>query len=143
MPRCLQARQPAGFQGTFDDKTVWKGSKRKKLRSTPLSPEWRRIVENCCPFYQQLPETDRRELEGHIQVFMAEKQFEGCGALELNDTIRVCVAAHACLLLLHRDTDYYPDLRTVLENLTSMPVLLQAPPARMDHLGSGPRRLAP
>ena len=131
MPRCLQARQPAGFQGTFDDKTVWKGSKRKKLRSTPLSPEWRRIVENCCPFYQQLPDSDRRELEGHIQVFIAEKQFEGCGGLELNDEIRVCIAAHACLLLLHRDTDYYPDLRTVLV----YPSTYVVPTAR--HIGSG------
>ena len=28
---------------------------------------------------RRLPEDDRRELQGHVQVFLAEKQFEGCG----------------------------------------------------------------
>ncbi len=72
------------------------------------------MVETTCPFYQRLPESDRRELEGHIQVFMAEKNFEGCGGLELTEDMKVCIAAHACLLLLHRDTDYFPDLKAIL-----------------------------
>jgi Mlc titration factor MtfA (ptsG expression regulator) len=61
-----------------------------------------------------LPESDRRELEGHVQVFLAEKTFEGCGGLTITDEIKVCIAAHACLLLLHRNTDYYPGLQTIL-----------------------------
>jgi Mlc titration factor MtfA (ptsG expression regulator) len=39
-------------------------------------------------------------------VFLAEKHFEGCGGLALTDEIRVTIAAQACLLLLHRETDY-------------------------------------
>ena len=93
---------------------MWTGLRRQKLRANPFPAEWRRIVERNCPFFERLPETDRRELEGNIQVFMAEKKFEGCGGLALNDEIKVCIAAYACLLLLHRNTDYYPDLRTVL-----------------------------
>ncbi|PYL21800.1 MAG: hypothetical protein DMF41_01170, partial [Verrucomicrobia bacterium] len=54
------------------------------------------------------------ELLGHIQVFLAEKRFEGCGDLELTDDIRVTIAAQACLLLLHRKTDYFPRLLTIL-----------------------------
>lgn len=84
------------------------------MRSAPFPREWRRIVESCCPFYARLPETERGELEGNIQVFLAEKQFEGCGGLEVTEEMRVCIAAYACLLLLHRNTDYYPDLKTVL-----------------------------
>jgi len=42
------------------------------------------------------------------------KALEGCGGLELTDEIRVTIAAQACLLLLHRDTDYYPQLITIL-----------------------------
>ena len=49
-----------------------------------------------------------------MQVFLSEKHFEGCGGLELTDEIRVTIAAQACLLLLHRDTDYYPHLHTIL-----------------------------
>jgi Mlc titration factor MtfA (ptsG expression regulator) len=57
---------------------------------------------------------DRAELEGHVQVFLAEKKFEGCAGLELDDEIRVTIAAQACLLLLHRETDYFPDLEVIL-----------------------------
>ena len=64
--------------------------------------------------YSRLPEADRRELEGLIQVFLAEKRFEGCGGLEITDEVRVLIAAQACLLLLHRKTDCYPRLRSIL-----------------------------
>ena len=71
------------------------------------------------------------ELQGHIQVFLAEKMFEGCGGLKLTDEIRATIAAHACLLLLHRQTDYYPALKTVLVYPTTYVV----PTTR--HVGSG------
>ena len=71
-------------------------------------------METHCPFFPRLPDTDQNELEGHTKVFMAEKQFEGCGGLVISDEMRICVAAHACLLLLHRQTDCYPSLRSVL-----------------------------
>jgi Mlc titration factor MtfA (ptsG expression regulator) len=51
---------------------------------------------------------------GHIHVFLAEKHFEGCGGLEITEEIHVTIAAQACLLLLHRKTDYYPRLITIL-----------------------------
>jgi len=47
-------------------------------------------------------------------VLLAEKKFEGCGGLELTDEIRVTIAAQACLLLLHRETDYFPELDVIL-----------------------------
>jgi Mlc titration factor MtfA (ptsG expression regulator) len=43
-----------------------------------------------------------------------EKYFEGCGGLRVTDEMRVTIAAQACLLLLHRETDYYPELVTIL-----------------------------
>jgi Mlc titration factor MtfA (ptsG expression regulator) len=61
-----------------------------------------------------LPEKDRQEVQGHIRVFLSEKGFEGCGGLVMTDEIRVCIAAQACLLLLHRQTDYYPELHSIL-----------------------------
>ena len=57
---------------------------------------------------------DRAELLGHVQVLLAEKRFEGCGGLALTDEVRVTIAAQACLLLLHRKTDYFPGLLTIL-----------------------------
>ncbi len=91
-----------------------KRRRRERLRALPFPDAWRRILERRFPLYLNLPEEIRSELHGHIHVFLAEKQFEGCAGLVLTDEIRVTIAAQACLLLLHRRTDYYPRLYTIL-----------------------------
>ena len=93
---------------------LFAGRRRARLRAQPVPPEWCRLVERNLPIFRRLPPADQTELLGHIQVFLAEKHFEGCGGLELTDEIRVTIAAQACLLLLHRETDYYPRLRSIL-----------------------------
>jgi MtfA peptidase len=91
-----------------------KRQRRQKLRAQPVPPVWRSILMRNLPIFRRLPPEDQRELLGHVQVFLAEKRFEGCGGLELTDEIRVTIAAQACLLLLHRKTNYYPELITIL-----------------------------
>jgi Mlc titration factor MtfA (ptsG expression regulator) len=91
-----------------------KKQRRARLKATPFPAHWSRILVDRFPLYARLPEEDRKELQGHIQVFLAEKNFEGCGGLELTEEMKVCIAAQACLLLLHRETDYYPGLRSIL-----------------------------
>ncbi|MEJ2721003.1 MAG: zinc-dependent peptidase [bacterium] len=91
-----------------------KKRRRERLRSTPLRADWVRIIERNFPLYSHLTPADQEELRGHIQVFLAEKRFEGCGGLEITDEIRVTIAAQACLLLLHRDADYYHGLTSIL-----------------------------
>jgi Mlc titration factor MtfA (ptsG expression regulator) len=92
----------------------YKRHRRERLLSMPLSAEWRSIVARNVPYVSLLPPPDRRELEGHLQVLLAEKKFTGCAGLEVTDEIRVTIAAQAALLLLHRDTDYFPLMRTIL-----------------------------
>jgi MtfA peptidase len=88
--------------------------RRERLRSAPFPAEWLETVDRNVAFYAGLSEADRRELRGHVQVFLAEKRFEGCNGLELTDEIRVTIAAHACRLLLHREADVFPRLITIL-----------------------------
>ena len=88
--------------------------RRERLRAEPFPIKWRAILERNLAFFRRLSDDDRAELLGHTQVFLAEKHFEGCGGLELTDEIRVTIAAQACLLLLHRKTDYYPELTSIL-----------------------------
>jgi MtfA peptidase len=92
----------------------FKNRRRKRLRAATFPAEWLRFIEKNVRFYACLPEPDRRELQGLIQILLAEKIFEGCGGLVLTDEIKVTIAAQACLLLLHRDTDIYPKLTTIL-----------------------------
>lgn len=97
-------------------RSVWflKRRRRERLRSKPFPPAWRSIIQQNLPIFRRLPPEDQTELFGHVQIFLAEKRFEGCGGLELTEEIRVTIAAQACLLLLHRETDYYPRLMTIL-----------------------------
>ncbi len=87
---------------------------RERLRALPFPDEWRRTIERNVPIVRRLPPADRQELLGHVQVFLGEKHFEGAGGLGLTDEIRVTIAAQACLLLLHRETDYYPLLQSII-----------------------------
>jgi Mlc titration factor MtfA (ptsG expression regulator) len=91
-----------------------KRSRRQKLRETPLPTAWREILTHRVPYYARLGPEDQRELEGHTHVLLTEKNFEGCGGLALTDEMQVVIAAYAALLLLHRDTDYYPRLVSIL-----------------------------
>jgi MtfA peptidase len=66
------------------------------------------------PYYRCMSGPDRRELEGHIQVLLREKYFEGCGGLVITEQMKVLIAAQASVLLLHREDHYFPWLRTIL-----------------------------
>ncbi len=88
--------------------------RRAAIRQRAFPPEWREIILRNVPFVAKLDAADRDELTSHVQVFLAEKQFEGCGGLALTDEIRVTIAAQACVLLLHRETDYFAKLVSIL-----------------------------
>src|SRR5436190_22199903 len=59
--------------------------RRETLRAQPFPAEWRQTLVNRFPLFNRLPATDQRELEGYIQVFLAEKNFEGCGGFQITD----------------------------------------------------------
>jgi Mlc titration factor MtfA (ptsG expression regulator) len=80
----------------------------------PFPPEWSSVLDRNVPLARALPEEDQRELERLVLAFLDDKHFEGGGGFEMTDEVRVTVAAHACILLLHRDTEVYPDLETII-----------------------------
>jgi MtfA peptidase len=89
--------------------------RRNRLRSRPFPASWLPILLRNVPYYERLSPADQQELQRIIQVFVAEKNFEGCGGLEMTDEIKVTIAAYACILLLHiEDHDYYRRLQSVL-----------------------------
>jgi Mlc titration factor MtfA (ptsG expression regulator) len=92
----------------------FKRRRRERLRAAPLPSRWKSIIARNVPYIALLPSLDRQELSGHLQVLLAEKKFTGCGGLGITDEIRVTIAAQAALLLLHRRTDYFPTMRTIL-----------------------------
>ena len=91
-----------------------KDRQRKRLKARPFPNEWLKIIKRNVAFFVRLPATDQAELLDHIQILLAEKNFEGCAGQEITDDVRVTIAAQAGLLLLHRKTDYFPRLLTIL-----------------------------
>src|SRR6059058_3094579 len=91
-----------------------KDRQRKRLKARPFPNEWLKMIKREVAFFIRLSAADQTELLDHIQVFLTEKRFEGCAGLEITDEILVTIAAQASLLLLHRKTDYFPRLLTIL-----------------------------
>jgi Mlc titration factor MtfA (ptsG expression regulator) len=91
-----------------------KSRRRERLRRKPFPPAWETILARNFAYDRKLTPEERTELRGSMQIFLAEKHFEGCGGFVLTDEVRVTIAAEACLLLLHRETDDYPGLDSIL-----------------------------
>jgi Mlc titration factor MtfA (ptsG expression regulator) len=88
--------------------------RRRRLMETPLPDEWRATIDRNVPYCTCLPADQRAQLDGFVQVLVAEKSFEGAGGLEMTDEIRVTIAVQACILLLGREPRFYPRLQAIV-----------------------------
>ncbi len=87
---------------------------RKKLTQVPFPPAWEEIVRRNVTHYCMLNDDERAHLQALIQVFIAEKFWEGAGGLTLTDEILVTISAQACLLLLNLPHNYYQNVLTII-----------------------------
>lgn len=92
----------------------FKKRKRKKLAGAPFPSAWEDILNRNVAHYCMLEHMERSHLKALIQVFIAEKYWEGAGGLELDDEIRVTISAQACLLLLGLPHNYYNNVMTII-----------------------------
>jgi len=89
-------------------------SRQNKLFFKPLPADWIRILENNVSLYSLLPEDLKHELHGRINIFLDEKEFIGCGGLQMSDEIRITISGNASILLLKRDKRCFPQFTTIL-----------------------------
>jgi Mlc titration factor MtfA (ptsG expression regulator) len=92
----------------------WRAHQRRRVWAQPFPARWRRVLQRRVPIVQRLPADLQLQLKKHMQVFIAEKAFIGCGGLKVTEDMRVVVAAQACLLLLNRPADYFRNVRQIL-----------------------------
>lgn len=100
--------------GLLIARRIRRNNRRAKLRAQPLADGSKQMIRKNVPLYNRLPEPLKEQLHGLVNVFIAEKRFEGCGGLEMTDEIKVTIAAQASMLLLNRRPTYFPKLRTIL-----------------------------
>lgn len=92
----------------------WPQVRVRRIRAREFPAAWLEILARRLPFYRNMPDALQRQLQDLIKVFLHDKRFIGCAGQQIDDEIRVTVAAQACLLLLNRQTDYYRQLQSIL-----------------------------
>lgn len=98
----------------FFGKRFFRRLRRKRLSELPFPEHWKQVIRKNVPLYNRLPDSFKEQLHGLVHIFIAEKNFEGCGGLEITEEIRITIAAQACMLLLNRKSTYFKKLRTIL-----------------------------
>lgn len=91
--------------------TFWRD---KLIRRRPFPASWEDILQDALPVYRRLDREERSRLQQLIHLFLAKKRFYGCAGLEIDDEIRLTIAAEACLLLLNQGWQVYPGLQSIL-----------------------------
>ncbi len=91
----------------------WHERQREKILSEPFPDDWAGVLERNVKHYARLPQDQKNQLRDLVQVFVAEKNWEGCGGLELTDEMKVTIAAQACLLVLARDHKLFEDVESI------------------------------
>ncbi|MDF3131228.1 zinc-dependent peptidase [Kiritimatiellaeota bacterium B1221] len=94
----------------------WQRVRQRRCWLSEAFPDaWDELLKSGWPIYLELPSAVKKRLQGYTRMFVEEKNFEGCGGLEMTDEIKVLVAAQACLLLAGREMkQVYPRLKSVL-----------------------------
>src|SRR5213075_762897 len=62
--------------------------RRRRLDKLPFPATWLRILRERVPYYRLLSHDEQTQLQKLVRVFLSEKEFEGCGGLEMTDEIR-------------------------------------------------------
>lgn len=92
----------------------WPRWRQRRVLEQPFNPQWLTIVRDALPFFDRMSESERKQLLDLIRLFLAEKTFHGCNGQVIDDTVRVAIAAQACLLLLNRATLVFAGTRHIL-----------------------------
>ncbi len=88
--------------------------RRRRLLEAPFPAQWQAILAANVAAYRLLDAGERSRLHDLVQVFVAEKHWEGCGGLELTDEMKVTIAGMACVMILARDHDLFGDVDSIL-----------------------------
>ena len=87
--------------------------RRRRWLREPFPEGWKSTLESL-PLWTELSDEQRSRLADITRVLVLEKRWEGCGGFELDDRVRVTIAAQAALLILEIDHEYYRRVRSIL-----------------------------
>ena len=86
----------------------------ERVRARPFPAAWESILRDNVPLGLRLPPALAARWREDILQFVDEKRFHGCAGQDIDDEVRVTIAAQACLVTLGRRGGLYERLRDVL-----------------------------
>ncbi len=90
-----------------------KGKTNKLLLDQPFPESWRKILNEHMGFYRDLDSLQKSGFEKRVQLFLATKEINPVDT-EIDDTIRIMVAASAIIPMFAFPEFNYPKLREVI-----------------------------
>jgi Mlc titration factor MtfA (ptsG expression regulator) len=102
--------------------------RRRRILATPFPAHWDRVIDDNIAIAHRLDPARRQRLRELVQVFVADKHWEGCGGFEITDEAKVTIAAQACILILALDR---PELYRDVDSILVYPSTVFTPPRKM------------
>lgn len=94
--------------GWFEDR------RRRAPLATPIPDAWLGHLAAHVPHYGRLSPGEQQQLQDAARIFAGEKNWEGCGGLEVTDEMKMAVAGQACLLTLGFPAFLYGSVTAIL-----------------------------
>ncbi len=88
--------------------------RRRRILAQPFPAEWEAVLRSNVWQYETLSDAEQARLRDDLRIFVAEKNWEGCGGLEMTDEVKVTIAAYACLIVLGLSLDSYDRVLSIL-----------------------------
>lgn len=101
--------------------------RRQEILGRPFDPAWRAAIESNVAHFAWLDDEERDHLCELVQVFIAEKRWEGAAGLAMTPEIQATIAADACLLILSLAHEFYRDV----DSIVVYPSTVRPPPRRL------------
>jgi len=92
---------------------IRKSQKEKRILAQPFPENWRSILKEHVKFYSDLDITQKAGFEKRVQLFLATKKIEPIDT-EIDDSIKIMVAASAIIPMFAFPEYNYPNLREIL-----------------------------
>jgi Mlc titration factor MtfA (ptsG expression regulator)/Tfp pilus assembly protein PilF len=87
---------------------------RRQLLAEPFPEPWLLVLQRNVFLSRLLSEPEQAKLRDTVRIFVAEKNWVGCGGFQITDEVRVTIAAQACLLLLGFEDYYFDQVTSIL-----------------------------
>ncbi len=88
--------------------------RRRRISSQPFPDSWVDILATNAGFMNNLDAAIQTKICRSVQIFVSEKNWEGCGGLNVTDEHRVTIAAQMARMTVDFEGEYFDDVLSIL-----------------------------